>query len=123
MTCGKCEQCSCQPAPFEQAMNKAHEVLHYTADFVDHPQYDRIKYPNRVSVGDYYLGIHEDELAGRRIFIWAGDKPTDNPLVYINQTTMGLVDADAPPPMISSEQMRDTMKGFKDLLTNHFFQG
>jgi hypothetical protein len=125
MTCNNCGNCKCEPQPtqYELAMNKAGDVLEYALDHVDHPQFDRIKYPNRVSVGGYFAGIHEDEFFGPRIYLWESDKPDEDPIVYINRTAMGLHNVDATPPMITSKEMNDLMAQFKDLLNKHFFQG
>lgn len=125
MTCTKCEQCAKENdlPDFELAMNRANDAITYAVEHIDHPQYERIKYPNRVAVGKYFMGIYEDEHAGPRIFIWSGDKPTDEALVYVNGQSMGIVNPDAAPPMINSKDMLDLTESFKNLLKKHFFKG
>lgn len=125
MTCNKCEHCAKEKdlAPFELAMHRAGEAIAYILEHDNHPQYDRIKYPNRVAVDQYFMGIHKDEFAGPRLYIYNGDTPADDPMVYISSTAMGLIDNDATPPMLNSTLMVDLVTKFKDLLENHFFQG
>lgn len=125
MSCNNCATCTCKEtrAPFEVAMGKANELIHYLSEHEDHPQFESLLYPRRVAVADHYMGVQIDPMTGPRIVIWETDTPDVEPVMYISGTAMGLTNPDAPPPLTTSGKLVELVTQFDSLIHTSFFRG
>lgn len=119
MTCNQCEHCTELAEPtFSRTMNAAQRAVEYIAEFEGHPQRERVIYPNRVAVDDYYMGFD-----AKGIMVYYYKDMDGNPGIYVNNHSLSVFDADAPPPIMSSEKLLELATNFEKLLKEEFFQG
>lgn len=125
MTCNKCEHCTRVTPLYEKTMAKAEAVNAFVKDHEDHPQFERIKFPNRIAIGDYYLGLNlENNIAtGYNVNIYKDMDPNTVPEIFVGEKYMSLYNPDKPPLILDSQLIHDLVDQFNELLRTEFFQG
>lgn len=125
MTCNKCEHCT-QVVPFyEKTMAKAAAVNAFVKDHDGHPQFERIKFPNRIAIGDFYLGLAAENYvaAGYNVNIYREMDPNTDPEIFVGACHISLYNPDKPPAILDSQLLHDLVDQFNELLRTEFFQG
>lgn len=125
MTCNQCEHCTQVVPIYEKTMAKAEAVNAFVKDHEDHPQFERIKFPNRIAIGDYYLGLafENNMVVGYNVNIYKEMDPNTDPEIFVGAKYMGLHNPDNPPAILDSQLIHDLIDQFNELLRTEFFQG